>query len=106
MSDRWAASRPLDPREHKQALRAAPSGGAAAGPPPNDPLSRDYPWCVHDTAAGQAIIHGPALVILDEPIQGLDPVQIVEMRKLIGELRGEHTILLSTHNTSGQIVEA
>ena len=45
----------------------------------------------------QAIIHGPALVILDEPIQGLDPVQIVELRKLIGELRGEHTILLSTH---------
>jgi ABC-2 type transport system ATP-binding protein len=45
----------------------------------------------------QAIIHGPALVILDEPIQGLDPVQIVEMRKLIGALRGEHTILLSTH---------
>jgi ABC-2 type transport system ATP-binding protein len=45
----------------------------------------------------QAIIHGPALVILDEPIQGLDPVQIVEMRKLIGDLRGEHTILLSTH---------
>jgi ABC-2 type transport system ATP-binding protein len=45
----------------------------------------------------QAIIHGPALVILDEPIQGLDPVQIVEMRKLIAELRGEHTILLSTH---------
>lgn len=45
----------------------------------------------------QAIIHGPALVILDEPIQGLDPVQIVEMRKLIAQLRGEHTILLSTH---------
>jgi ABC-2 type transport system ATP-binding protein len=45
----------------------------------------------------QAIIHGPALLILDEPIQGLDPVQIVEMRKMIGELRGEHTILLSTH---------
>ena len=45
----------------------------------------------------QAIIHGPALGILDEPIQGLDPVQIVEMRKLIAELRGEHTILLSTH---------
>ncbi|MET0389132.1 MAG: ABC transporter ATP-binding protein, partial [Polyangiales bacterium] len=35
--------------------------------------------------------------ILDEPIQGLDPVQIVEMRNMIGELRGEHTILLSTH---------
>jgi ABC-2 type transport system ATP-binding protein len=45
----------------------------------------------------QAIIHGPLLLILDEPIQGLDPVQIVEMRNMIGELRGEHTILLSTH---------
>jgi ABC-2 type transport system ATP-binding protein len=45
----------------------------------------------------QAIIHGPALLILDEPIQGLDPVQIVEMRNMIAELRGEHTILLSTH---------
>jgi len=45
----------------------------------------------------QAIIHGPTLLILDEPIQGLDPVQIVEMRNMIGELRGEHTILLSTH---------
>lgn len=45
----------------------------------------------------QAIIHAPALLILDEPIQGLDPVQIVEMRNMIAELRGEHTILLSTH---------
>ncbi len=45
----------------------------------------------------QAIVHHPKLLILDEPIQGLDPVQIVQMRKMIGELRGEHTILLSTH---------
>jgi len=45
----------------------------------------------------QAIIHAPSLLILDEPIQGLDPVQIVEMRNMIGALRGEHTILLSTH---------
>jgi ABC-2 type transport system ATP-binding protein len=45
----------------------------------------------------QAIIHAPALLILDEPIQGLDPVQIVEMRNMIAQLRGEHTILLSTH---------
>ena len=46
----------------------------------------------------QAIIHDPALLILDEPIQGLDPVQIVEMRAMIRGLRGKHTILLSTHN--------
>ncbi|MDX1579973.1 MAG: ABC transporter ATP-binding protein, partial [Gemmatimonadota bacterium] len=45
----------------------------------------------------QAIVHRPALLILDEPIQGLDPVQIVEMRELIRSLRGEHTILLSSH---------
>ncbi len=45
----------------------------------------------------QAIIHEPALLILDEPIQGLDPVQIVEMREMIRALRGKHTILLSTH---------
>jgi ABC-2 type transport system ATP-binding protein len=46
---------------------------------------------------GQAIVHKPALLILDEPINGLDPVQIVEMRELIRRLRGKHTILLSTH---------
>jgi ABC-2 type transport system ATP-binding protein len=46
---------------------------------------------------GQAIVHDPALLILDEPIQGLDPVQIVEMREMIRGLRGKHTILLSTH---------
>ena len=45
----------------------------------------------------QAVVHRPALLILDEPIQGLDPVQIVEMREMIRSLRGEHTILLSTH---------
>lgn len=45
----------------------------------------------------QAIVHKPALLILDEPIQGLDPVQIVEMREMIRRLRGQHTILLSTH---------
>ena len=45
----------------------------------------------------QAIVHNPSLLILDEPIQGLDPVQIVEMREMIRNLRGDHTILLSTH---------
>ncbi len=45
----------------------------------------------------QAIVHDPALVILDEPISGLDPVQIVEMRHLIRSLGGKHTILISSH---------
>jgi ABC-2 type transport system ATP-binding protein len=46
---------------------------------------------------GQAMVHNPDLLILDEPTSGLDPVQIVEMRKLIRNLRGQHTILLSSH---------
>lgn len=44
-----------------------------------------------------AIIHKPSLVILDEPISGLDPIQIVEMRKLIRDLATEHSVLLSSH---------
>jgi ABC-2 type transport system ATP-binding protein len=45
----------------------------------------------------QALVHKPKLLILDEPTSGLDPVQIVEMRATIKVLRGEHTILLSSH---------
>ncbi|HEY8073619.1 MAG TPA: ABC transporter ATP-binding protein [Labilithrix sp.] len=45
----------------------------------------------------QAVVHKPRLLILDEPISGLDPVQIVEMRQLLRSLRGEHTIVLSSH---------
>jgi ABC-2 type transport system ATP-binding protein len=46
----------------------------------------------------QAIVHEPALLILDEPAHDLDPAQIVEMRGLLGTLRGRHTILISSHN--------
>ena len=45
----------------------------------------------------QAIVHNPEFLILDEPTRGLDPVQIVEMRKLIHELKQEHTVLISSH---------
>jgi ABC-2 type transport system ATP-binding protein len=46
----------------------------------------------------QAIVHQPKLLVLDEPIPGLDPAQIVEMRNLINDLRGSQTIVLSSHN--------
>lgn len=45
----------------------------------------------------QAIVHKPELVVLDEPISGLDPVQIVEMRALIRSLAGDHTVIVSSH---------
>jgi ABC-2 type transport system ATP-binding protein len=45
----------------------------------------------------QAVVHKPRLLVLDEPITGLDPVQIVDMRKLLRSLKGDHTILLSSH---------
>ena len=45
----------------------------------------------------QAIIHNPALVILDEPTVGLDPVQMQDIRELLEELSNNHSVLLSTH---------
>ncbi|HSN41506.1 MAG TPA: ABC transporter ATP-binding protein [Burkholderiales bacterium] len=45
----------------------------------------------------QAIVHAPEVVILDEPTVGLDPNQIREIRALIRELGGQHSVILSTH---------
>lgn len=45
----------------------------------------------------QALIHEPQILILDEPTTGLDPAQIIEIRQLIKSLKGERTIILSTH---------
>ena len=45
----------------------------------------------------QALLHNPDVLILDEPTAGLDPKQIIETRRLIKELGGEHTVILSTH---------
>ena len=45
----------------------------------------------------QALLHDPEVLILDEPTRGLDPKQILEIRKLIKALSGQRTIILSTH---------
>jgi ABC-2 type transport system ATP-binding protein len=45
----------------------------------------------------QALIHRPEVLILDEPTIGLDPAQVVEMRKVIREIGKDRTVLLSTH---------
>ncbi len=57
-------------------------------------LSRGYKQRV---GVAQAIIHNPDVLILDEPTEGLDPNQVVELRKLIRELGEEKTVMLSTH---------
>ncbi|OOZ38497.1 ABC transporter ATP-binding protein [Solemya pervernicosa gill symbiont] len=57
-------------------------------------LSKGYQQRV---GIAQAIIHNPAVVILDEPTVGLDPIQIREIRQLIRELGNEHGVILSTH---------
>lgn len=44
-----------------------------------------------------SLLHNPAVLILDEPTVGLDPSQIRETRKLIKDLGGQHTVMLSTH---------
>ena len=45
----------------------------------------------------QALVGNPEVLILDEPTLGLDPKQIIEIRSLIREMRGERTVILSTH---------
>ncbi|MGK7931261.1 MAG: ABC transporter ATP-binding protein [Microcystaceae cyanobacterium] len=57
-------------------------------------LSKGYKQRV---GIAQAIVHDPPAIILDEPTVGLDPRQIIEVRNLIKNLAGQHTIILSTH---------
>lgn len=57
-------------------------------------LSKGYKQRV---GLAQAIVHRPDLLILDEPTNGLDPNQIVEIRNLIKEIGQEKTIIISTH---------
>jgi ABC-2 type transport system ATP-binding protein len=45
----------------------------------------------------QAIIHHPKLVVMDEPTNGLDPNQLIEVRKLIREIAQDHVVLISSH---------
>ena len=57
-------------------------------------LSKGYKQRV---GIAQALLGDPQLIILDEPTVGLDPKQIIEIRNLILSLKGEHTVILSSH---------
>lgn len=58
------------------------------------PLSKGFKQRV---GIAQAIVSDPEVLILDEPTVGLDPKQVAEIRELIKTLKGQHTIILSTH---------
>jgi ABC-2 type transport system ATP-binding protein len=61
---------------------------------PTRMLSRGYRQRV---ALAQALLHDPEIVILDEPTNGLDPRQIIEVRGLIRSLAERHTVIMSSH---------
>lgn len=68
-------------------------------------LEAVLPRLIHSLSKGykqrvgiaQALLGGPRLIILDEPTVGLDPAQVIEIRKLIRELGRAHTVILSSH---------
>ncbi len=69
-----------------------------AGPYRDERIGRLSDGYRQRVGIGQAIIHRPTLVILDEPTSQLDPAQLKQMRALITRLKEHHTVLLSTHN--------
>ena len=79
----------------EQVLRAARRTG----------LEKVLPWLIRSLSKGykqrvgiaQALLGSPKIIILDEPTVGLDPAQVIEMRKLIRELGKAHTVILSSH---------
>jgi len=72
----------------------AMTGLSAVTETPLRQLSRGFQQRV---GIAQAIVHDPAVVLLDEPMAGLDPLQIVQTRELIRGLKPRHTVLFSSH---------
>ncbi len=91
-----AALKRVARRERKAAVARALEQAAVrdVAETPIGQLSKGYRQRV---ALADALVGSPPLLILDEPTAGLDPNQIIEVRKLVRELGKSHTILLSTH---------
>ena len=86
----------LPPAERKSAINASLETCALSAYRSRkiDTLSKGYR---QRTGLAQAILHDPPILILDEPTNGLDPNQIIEIRSLIKELGRRKTVILSTH---------
>ncbi|MEA3413607.1 MAG: ATP-binding cassette domain-containing protein [Pseudomonadota bacterium] len=86
----------IDRKDTGQAVKGAKErcGLGASGERLIGNLSKGYRQRV---GLAQAIVHRPAVIILDEPTVGLDPIQLREIRELIRELGQDHGVLLSTH---------
>ena len=82
--------------ERKEQVRSAArrTGLEKVLPPLIRSLSKGYRQRV---GIAQALLGSPKLIILDEPTVGLDPAQVIEIRKLIRELGQAHTVILSSH---------
>jgi len=91
-----ASLRELQGPERDQAIDAAVQATAVEDVfyRPIGELSKGYRQRV---GLAQAILHQPDILILDEPTEGLDPNQRVEIRRLIGDLGKDRTVILSTH---------
>jgi ABC-2 type transport system ATP-binding protein len=91
-----AALKQVPARERKRAVERAmeQSGASEMADVVIGHLSKGYRQRV---GLADALVSRPPLLILDEPTAGLDPNQILEVRRLIRELGQEHTILISTH---------
>jgi ABC-2 type transport system ATP-binding protein len=91
-----AEARLIPPLERKKAVDACleACGLQAYRGRKIDTLSKGYR---QRTGLAQAILHDPPILILDEPTNGLDPNQIIEIRSLIMELGKRKTVLLSSH---------
>ena len=91
-----ASLRELEGPERDRAIDAAVQSTATEDVfyRPIGELSKGYRQRV---GLAQAILHHPDILILDEPTEGLDPNQRVEIRRLIGDLGKDRTVILSTH---------
>ncbi|MEY6433332.1 ATP-binding cassette domain-containing protein [Thioalkalicoccus limnaeus] len=94
--DHRAALQGVPPAQRAAAIRDAIARTAleAKAREPIATLSRGYRQRV---GVAQALLHAPAILILDEPTNGLDPSQIHQMRALLEDLAGNATLIISTH---------